>query len=60
MYDADWYEIEELQRKLEQNGISKEQLDLSNYAGLTRSELEGIVNSAIARKKKKEVREKHD
>lgn len=57
MYDADWYEIEELQRKLVRSGISKEQLDLSNYAGLTRRELEGIVNAAIARKKKKEVQE---
>ena len=55
MYDADYYEIQELQQKLKQNGISKEQLDLSNYAGLTRRELEGIVNAAIARKKKKEV-----
>ena len=55
MYDAEWYEIEELQKKLAQNGISKEQLDLDNYAGLTRRELEGIVNSAIARKKKKEA-----
>lgn len=57
MYDADWYEIEELQRKLVRSGISKEQLDLSNYAGLTRRELEGIVNAAISRKKKKEVQE---
>lgn len=55
MYDAEWYEIEELQKKLAKHGISKEQLDLDNYAGLTRRELEGIVNSAIAHKKKKEA-----
>lgn len=52
MYDADWYEIKELQGKLEQNGISKEQLNLDQYAGLTYRELSGIVESAIASKKK--------
>lgn len=55
MYDAEWYEIKKLQQKLAQLGISKKQLNLDNYAGLTRSELDSIVNSAIARKKKKEV-----
>ena len=57
MYDAEWYEIKKLQQKLAQLGISNKQLDLDNYAGLTRSELDGIVNSAIARKKKKEAQE---
>lgn len=55
MYDAEWYEIKKLQKKLAQLGISKKHLDLGDYAGLTRSELDSIVNSAIARKKKKEV-----
>lgn len=53
MYDAEYYEIQELQKKLAKNGISKEQLDLDNYAGLTRRELDGIVNIAIANKNKK-------
>lgn len=55
MYDAEWYEIKKLQQKLAQLGISKKHLDLNDYSGLTRSELDSIVNSAIARKKKKEV-----
>lgn len=53
MYDAEYYEIQELQKKLAKNGISKEQLDLDNYAGLTRRELDSIVNIAIANKNKK-------
>lgn len=57
MYDAEWYEIKKLQQKLAQLGISKQHLDLDDYAGLTRSELDSIVNSAIVRKKKKEVKE---
>lgn len=57
MYDAEWYEIKKLQQKLAQLGISKKHLDLDDYAGLTRSELDSIVNSANARKKKKEVKE---
>lgn len=55
IYDAGDYEINLLQGKLAKNGISKDQLDLSNYAGLTYPELKGIVKAAIANKKRKEV-----
>ena len=55
MYDAGDYEIEMLQGELARNGISQDQLDLCNYAGLTYTELKGIVNAAIANKKKKEA-----
>lgn len=54
MYDATDSEIQALQNKLAVNGISKEQLDLGNYAGLTYSELNGIVTGAISYKEKKE------
>lgn len=54
MYDATDSEIQALQNKLAVNGISKEQLDLGNYAGLTYSELNGIVTGAIRYKEKKE------
>lgn len=46
-YDATDRQIERLQLTLAQNGISKARLDLSDYAGLTYSELKGIVDSAI-------------
>lgn len=54
MYDASDYEIDMLQNELAKNGISKDQLDLNNYVGLTYPELKGIVNAAIANKKRKE------
>lgn len=53
MYDASDYEIDMLQNELAKNGISQDQLDLCNYAGLTYCELKGIVNAAIANKKKR-------
>lgn len=53
-YDADDYEIILLQGELARNGIPQNELDLCNYAGLTYSELKGIVKSAIASKKKRE------
>lgn len=52
MYDADDYEINLLQDELAKNGISQDQLNLCNYAGLTYRELRGIVNVAIANKKR--------
>lgn len=60
MYDAGDYEIEMLQGELARNGISQDQLDLCNYAGLTYTELKGIVNAAIANKKKKEARQNEE
>ena len=56
MYDASDYEIDMLQNELDKNGISQDQLDLGNYAGLTYTELKSIVNAAIANKKKKEAK----
>ena len=55
MYDAGDYEIDMLQNELAKNGISREQLDLCNYAGLTYRQLRGIVNTAIANKKRREA-----
>jgi len=55
IYDAGDYEIRLLQGELARNGISQDQLDLCNYAGLTYCELKGIVNAAIANKKKREA-----
>ncbi len=36
------------QDQLARKGITKEMLDMDNYAGLTASELQGIVNSIRA------------
>lgn len=55
IYDAGDYEIRLLQGELAKNGISQDQLDLCDYAGLTYPELKGIVNAAIANKKRREV-----
>lgn len=55
IYDAGDYEIDMLQNELAKNGISQDQLDLCNYAGLTYPELKGIVNAAIANKKRREA-----
>lgn len=60
MYDASDYEINMLQNELAKNGISQDQLDLCNYAGLTYTELKGIVNAAIANKKKKEAKQNEE
>lgn len=51
--DADGAEIYALQRKLQKHGISREELDLGNYAGLTYTELNSIVKAAIAAKEAK-------
>ena len=60
MYDAGDYEIDMLQNELAKNGISQDQLDLGNYAGLTYTELKSIVNAAIANKKKKEAKKNEE
>ena len=60
MYDASDYEIDMLQNELAKNGISQDQLDLCNYAGLTYTELKSIVNAAIANKKKKEAKQNEE
>lgn len=49
--DAEDYEILMLQNKLAANGISHEDLDLGDYAGLTYTQLKGIVDRAIQKKK---------
>ena len=46
-YDATDRQIERLQLTLAQHGISKAKLDLSDYVGLTYTELKGIVDNAI-------------
>lgn len=60
VYDAGDYEIDMLQNELAKNGISQDQLDLCNYAGLTYPELKSIVNAAIANKKKKEAKQNEE
>ena len=42
------------QRQLEKVGISQEEVDMNNYAGLTARELQSIVDGAI---KTKQIRE---
>lgn len=54
-YDAGDYEINLLQSELAKNGISQDQLDLCNYVGLTYHELKGIVDAAIANRKRRGV-----
>lgn len=56
-YDAGYYEIQELQAELRSEGITKEELNLDDYAGLTYRELKGIVQAAVARKKKAQVQD---
>lgn len=60
MYDANDQQIELLQRRLKNQGITKEQLDLGNYAGLTFRELIGIVDNAIRINNKKKESSKAD
>lgn len=56
MYDYDG-DMNYFQDQLSAEGITKEQFDMCRYAGLTRSELQGIVNSVIAQyKAKKEAK----
>lgn len=51
-YDYDG-EMSFYQDQLSRAGITREQLDMDNYVGLTARQLQGIVNLAIARHKKK-------
>lgn len=51
-YDASDSQIERLQTILTQNGITTEQLDLTDYIGLTYTELKGMVDAALAWKQK--------
>lgn len=50
-YDGD---MGYFQRQLEKAGISQEEVDMNNYAGLTARELQSIVDGAI---KTKQIRE---
>ncbi len=53
MYDYSG-DMSYFQDQLSQSGISKEMLDLDEFAGLTRSELQSIVDYAIRVQKSKE------
>ena len=53
MYDYSG-DMSYFQDQLSQSGISKEMLDLDEFAGLTRSELQSIVDYAIKEQKSKE------
>ena len=53
-YDGDFSEFE---RELEKAGITKEEFDITNYAGATYRQLQSIVKSAIANKQKKAANE---
>ena len=53
MYDASYEQIKYLQNLLAENGISQDELNLDNYAGLTYRELKSICDVAIKRKEKK-------
>lgn len=53
MYDYDG-DMGYFQSQLEKAGISQEEVDMNNYAGLTARELQSIVDGAI---KTKQIRE---
>lgn len=53
MYDYDG-DMGYFQRQLGKAGISQEEVDMNNYAGLTARELQSIVDVAI---KTKQIRE---
>lgn len=53
MYDYDG-DMGYFQIQLEKAGISQEEVDMNNYAGLTARELQSIVDGAI---KTKQIRE---
>lgn len=52
-YDANEYEIQKLQRRLDSEGITKDEFDIGNYAGLTYRELRSVVEMAIVRHRRK-------
>lgn len=51
MYDYSG-DMEYYQKQLEKKGITKEMLNMDNYAGLTARELQGIVDSVMVVKRK--------
>lgn len=54
MYDLDYDgNMEYYQKQLAEKGITKEMLNMDNYAGLTARELQGIVDRARLVKKRK-------
>ncbi len=54
MYDLDYDgDMEYYQKQLAEKGITKEMLNMDNYAGLTARELQGIVDHARLVKKRK-------
>ena len=55
MYDYDG-DMGYFQRQLEKAGISKEEVDMNNYAGLTARELQSIVDGAIKTKRIREAK----
>ena len=55
MYDYDG-NMGYFQRQLEKAGISQEEVDMCNYAGLTTRELQGIVDSEIRAKQIREMK----
>lgn len=52
--DLDCENLDGFQRQLADAGITREQFDLGNYAGLTYRQLRGVVNDVI--KKARESR----
>ena len=52
MYEYDYSgDMEFYQKQLAAKGITKEMLNMDNYAGLTARELQGIVDSVRMKKK---------
>ncbi|MEZ3503848.1 hypothetical protein [Acetatifactor aquisgranensis] len=52
MYEYDYSgDMEFYQKQLAAKGITKEMLNMDNYAGLTARELQGIVDSVRLKKK---------
>lgn len=54
MYDANEYELQNLQARLDAEGITEDEFDLSNYVGCTYRTLRGLVDLAIINHNKKE------
>lgn len=52
--DLDCDNLDIFQRQLDDAGITRDQFDIGNYAGLTYRQLRGVVNAAI--KKARESR----
>ena len=50
-------DMDYFQEQLTEKGITKDMLDMSNYAGLTRTELQHIVDETIRQKEKRDGKE---